>query len=57
MLNVDDLKRDFWEKLSYTGSLDQAFVKAVWNAYKQGIEDGKVVALDEDKKSSYLTNF
>ena len=41
MLAVDELKRDFWEKLSLTGSLDDAFTKAVWNAYKKGIDDGR----------------
>ena len=37
---VPDLLKVFSEKLDRTGSFDQAFTKAVWMAYKQGIEDG-----------------
>lgn len=41
MLDVDDLKLVFLEKLERTKSLDEAFTKAVWIAYKEGIKAGK----------------
>lgn len=41
---VDELKIYFYEKLKETGSLDKAFMKATWSAfrigYNLGIEDG-----------------
>jgi len=40
MLDVNELKQIFNDKLSKTGSLDEAFLKAVWTAYKQGLADG-----------------
>ena len=36
---VPDLLKIFSEKLDRTGSFDDAFTKAMWMAYKQGIED------------------
>ena len=37
---VPNLLKIFSEKLDRTGSFDAAFTKAVWIAYKQGIEEG-----------------
>lgn len=48
MISVDELKKQFYEKLASSGSLDQAFTKAVWIAYKKGIEDGS------KRKDEYL---
>lgn len=59
MLDVADLKVMFADKLKATGSMDQAFTKAVWVAYKAGIRDGsahehpeQVVEGDTDRESS-----
>jgi hypothetical protein len=41
MLTTDKLRMVFKDKLEKTGSLDAAFTKAVWVAYKRGIADGK----------------
>jgi hypothetical protein len=41
MISVDELKQAFNDKLAQTGSLDSAFTKAVWIAYKQGLNDMK----------------
>ena len=42
MIDVDFLRKVFAEKLEKELDLDAAFVKAVWVAYKQGVEDGKL---------------
>jgi len=39
MINAQELKEIFNAKLKETGSLDSAFLKAVWTAYQQGITD------------------
>lgn len=39
MLDVNDLKQAFIDKLSKTGSFDQAFTKTVWLAFKAGIAE------------------
>lgn len=39
MLDTAELKQAFSEKLAHTGNLDEAFTKAVWLAYKQGMKD------------------
>ena len=39
MINIDQLRAAFAEKLTRTGSMDAAFVKAVWLAYKAGLAD------------------
>jgi hypothetical protein len=44
MISVDDLKKQFYEKLASSGSLDHAFTKAVWIAFLIGYEEGKNVA-------------
>lgn len=44
MICVDSLLAVFQEKLKKTGSLDAALTKAVWDAYKQGLKDGKEAA-------------
>lgn len=36
MLNIDQLKAEFNAKLAKTNSLDAAFTKAVWLAFKAG---------------------
>lgn len=41
MIDAAELKRVFAEKLAETGSQDAAFLKAVWVAYQQGLEDAK----------------
>lgn len=41
MVDVAELKRQFLLKLEQTGSLDAAFTKAVWVAYKAGLQDAK----------------
>lgn len=46
MIDISYLKTLFQEKLEDTGSLDAAFTKAVWVAYKQGIEDQKKATTD-----------
>jgi hypothetical protein len=40
MIGVDELKAVFQDKLERTGSLDAAFTKAVWVAFKKGYEIG-----------------
>lgn len=40
-LFVEDLRKTFAEKLLKENSLDAAFVKAVWVAFKHGVEVGK----------------
>lgn len=44
MLDKAELLRIFKDKLASSGSLDDAFLKAVWVAYKQGIADAPVSA-------------
>jgi len=54
MLDVNTLKPVFADKLAETGSLDAAFLKCIWIAYKQGIEDAnKVIKYSflEDKQN------
>lgn len=41
MLDIASLRAAFAEKLKRTGSMDAAFTKAVWLAFKAGIEAGK----------------
>lgn len=41
MINIEELKKVFNEKLAATGSLDAAFTKAVWVAYLKGLEEVK----------------
>ena len=41
MLDVNELKKIFSVKLMNTASIDEAFTKAVWVAYKKGVEDGE----------------
>lgn len=41
MIDITSLRNTFNEKLKETDSIDSAFTKAVWVAYKAGIEDGK----------------
>lgn len=42
MLDTNTLKPIFAAKLAATGSLDEAFLKCVWLAYKAGIRDATV---------------
>lgn len=39
MINIEQLRAAFAEKLTRTGSIDAAFVNAVWLAYKAGLAD------------------
>lgn len=39
MINVSAIISEFQNKLSTTGSMDAAFLKSVWVAYKAGIAD------------------
>ena len=39
MINIEQLRAAYAEKLTRTGSMDAAFVKAVWLAYKAGLAD------------------
>lgn len=41
MITTETLKKIFNEKLDKTGSMDQAFTKAVWVAYNAGLADGR----------------
>jgi len=45
VINVTQLKQIFNDKLAKTGSLDEAFTKAMWECYKQGLADA-----EKDKK-------
>lgn len=40
MLDVSELRKAFYEKLAATDSLDAAFTKAVWLAFKAGLAAG-----------------
>lgn len=60
---VDEFKQYFTDKLDRTGSLDQAFTKAVWSAfrvgYNMGIDDGlmgKNVKFKFDRRPSQGTD-
>jgi hypothetical protein len=39
MIDVNKLKIEFAEKLLKSGSMDEALLKVVWVAYKQGFYD------------------
>jgi hypothetical protein len=39
MIDVQQLKEVFQDKLVKTGDMDDAFIKAVWVAYQQGLAD------------------
>ncbi len=41
MINIGTLTQIFAQKLTTTGSMDQALKKACWVAYKQGLADAK----------------
>lgn len=41
MIDIMKLKQIFNEKLEKSGSFDEAFTKAVWEAFKHGIKEGK----------------
>lgn len=41
MINMTELRETFNRKLSQTDSLDAAFTKAVWTAYKAGLSDAE----------------
>ena len=42
MIDAATLKQVFQDKLAKTGSIDQAFLKAIWVAYCQGLADAAV---------------
>ena len=39
MIDVKELMEIFQEKLARSGSLDEAFTKAMWIAYQKGSEE------------------
>jgi hypothetical protein len=43
MIDVQQLREVFQDKLAKTGNLDDAFIKAVWVAYQQGLADAGIV--------------
>lgn len=45
MIDVAELQKQYTEKLHSTGSFDAAFKKAVWAAFKAGVEAGKKESL------------
>jgi hypothetical protein len=47
MISVDELKAVFQDKLERTGSLDAAFTKAVWVAFKKGYNIGYQAAIKD----------
>ena len=49
MINIDQLRAAFAEKLTRTGSIDAAFRKAVWLAYKAGLADAIVDNVKEQE--------
>jgi len=60
---VDEFKQYFIDKLDRTGSLDEAFTKAVWSAfrvgYNMGIDDGlmgKNVKFEFDRRTGQRVN-
>jgi hypothetical protein len=40
MNTVDQFRRVFAEKLQHTSNMDEAFAKAVWVAYTEGLLEG-----------------
>jgi hypothetical protein len=52
MITTDELTEIFHKKLAETGSLDQAFKKAVWVAYQRGLAEGK----DTDERQTSNSN-
>jgi hypothetical protein len=42
VIDIEQLRAAFAEKLTRTGSIDAAFAKAVWLAYKAGLADASV---------------
>lgn len=53
MISTDELKKIFNDKLAKTGSLDAAFTKATWVAYKNGISDAKNNVTNEEWSDLY----
>lgn len=41
MITKEELTKIYQDKLAKTGSFDEAFLKAIWCAYKAGLADGK----------------
>ena len=48
MINIQELKDIFAEKLIKSKSVDEAFTKACWVAYKQGLVDNEVKVIYTD---------
>lgn len=49
MIDTAYLKQIFTDKLAKTGSFDDAFTKATWVAYNQGLEDSRKKYECEDR--------
>jgi hypothetical protein len=57
MIDVQQLREVFQDKLVKTGNLDDAFIKAVWVAYQQGLADaGSVKITTMEKKDESMHN-
>ena len=42
MKSMTEYRTLFYEKLAKTDNMDEAFTKAVWRAYLDGVEAGKI---------------
>lgn len=56
MIDVAQLRKVYADKLEATGSFDQAFTKAVWVAFKLGIESTKKGNENESNSTSSKSN-
>jgi hypothetical protein len=54
MIDVQQLREVFQDKLAKTGDLDDAFIKAVWVAYQRGLEDALGVLNKEENKKERI---
>jgi hypothetical protein len=52
MIDVQQLRKVFQDKLAKTGDLDDAFIKAVWVAYQQGLADAGIVKITTVEKKN-----
>jgi len=51
MICIEELKKEYADKLSRTGSMDAALLKVVWLAYQQGQKDERALKEDTPEKS------
>lgn len=50
MTDAKQLLKIFRDKLEQTGSLDAAFLKAVWIAFNKGLEAGRQEAMSKENE-------